>query len=107
MYKMCLRSKLCRLMPASTIVSDGQTDQEKAGLFPTRLLDLPCLKPGEKLDFYQTKHNLEEPSVILSFGLTLRISLHRTLSGLLPRQVGLPLVILCLHNAYQRYKARV
>jgi hypothetical protein len=45
-------------MPASTIVSDGQTDQEKACLFPTRLLDLACLKPGEILDFYQTKHNL-------------------------------------------------
>jgi hypothetical protein len=62
-------------MPASTLVSDGQTDQEKAGLFPTRLLDLPCLKPGEKLDFYQTehnhKHNHKEPSVTLSFGLKL------------------------------------
>jgi hypothetical protein len=54
-------------MPASTLVSDGQTDQEKAGLFPTRLLDLPCLKPGEKLDFYQTKHNHKEPSTTLSF----------------------------------------
>jgi hypothetical protein len=25
------------------------------------------LKPGEKLDFYQTKHDLKEPSVSLSF----------------------------------------
>lgn len=33
----------------------------------TRLLELPCLKPGEKIDFYQTKHNLKEPSVTLSF----------------------------------------
>jgi hypothetical protein len=54
-------------MPASTIVNDGKTDQEKAGLFPTRLLDLACLKPAEILDFYQTKHNFKEPSVTLSF----------------------------------------
>ncbi len=32
-----------------------------------RLLTLPCLKPDQKLDFYQTKHNLKEPSVTLSF----------------------------------------
>jgi hypothetical protein len=32
-----------------------------------KLLALPCLKPGEKLDFYETKHNLKEPSVTLSF----------------------------------------
>ncbi len=35
-----------------------------------KLLALPCLKPGEKLDFYQTKHNLKEPSVTLSFELS-------------------------------------
>lgn len=31
-----------------------------------KLLSLPCLKPGEKLDFYKTKHYLKEPSVTLS-----------------------------------------
>jgi len=37
----------------------------------TRLLFLPCLIPGEIIDFYQTKHNLKEPSVTLSFDVTL------------------------------------
>lgn len=35
--------------------------------FIKKLIALPCLKPGEKLDFYETKHNLKEPSVTLSF----------------------------------------
>ncbi|HOU00538.1 MAG TPA: hypothetical protein PLE00_07670, partial [Anaerolineaceae bacterium] len=56
-------------------IPQGEASQkgrkQSHGLFPTRLLDLPCLKPGEKLDFYQTKHNHKhnhkEPSVTLSF----------------------------------------
>jgi len=52
-------------------IPQGEASQkgrkQSHGLFPTRLLDLPCLKPREKLDLYQIKHNLKEPLVTLSF----------------------------------------
>lgn len=39
----------------------------------SQLLALPCLKPGEMVDFYQTKHNLQNPSITFSFEPTTQI----------------------------------
>ena len=39
----------------------------------SHLLALPCLKRGEMVDFYQTRHNRKEPSVTLSFEPTITL----------------------------------
>lgn len=56
-----------------------------------KLLALPCLKSGEKLDFYKTKHYIKKPSVTLSIGLTLQNDLPLILRQWGCKRNGLPM----------------